>query len=580
MMLKCVMAKNCNLKCPAGLTTNPEVYQGDPRALAQYFMNLGHEVRELLAGLGIGSLRELRGRTDLMHLMAHPAMVGQLDMSAMLKQAKTVTVAKPIYLEADFTPDNAWLSELKSAMIAKKQSQYQSSATRLSNRNKTVGGQLAIDIERILNYEFSEEQAIQHPAVMILANGRRVLVDDSVMIHTYDSAGQSYGAFNNSGMTLHHQGTCNDGVGKGASGGRIIVSNAGGGGIGLADNVLVGNFALFGATGGELYIEGQAGDRFGVRNSGAVAVVEGVGDFCCEYMTNGSIINLGSYGKGFGNGMSGGVAFQYDPTADIINACSQDSVRVVSLADEGGLVEGLKQALLIQLSHHIDATGSSLAKSIVDDWEVAQRAFYAMIPQAMFSYHCADQIALTNDRKMMLEELAQDYAKRHMMRIKKAYQQAEQQDYLFDGKLPEYGERDSDLICGYINASGVIRRGYELAEKSAATKLGEPIGKVTRHLFDSEDRKLVEVLIKDCKAVLASYENEGLQALLATKRLQDYKDALSAREVCDTRAYATSVWVMIREQENRAELAQRSSFKQQLAAHYCHVLTAAIKSAA
>ena len=580
MMLKCVMAKNCNLKCPAGLTTNPEVYQGDPRALAQYFMNLGHEVRELLAGLGIGSLRELRGRTDLMHLMAHPAMVGQLDMSAMLKQAKTVTVAKPIYLEADFTPDNAWLSELKSAMIAKKQSQYQSSVTQLSNRNKTVGGQLAIDIERILNYEFSQEQAIQHPAVMILANGRRVLVDDSVMIHTYDSAGQSYGAFNNSGMTLHHQGTCNDGVGKGASGGRIIVSNAGGGGIGLADNVLVGNFALFGATGGELYIEGQAGDRFGVRNSGAVAVVEGVGDFCCEYMTNGSIINLGSYGKGFGNGMSGGVAFQYDPTADIINACSQDSVRVVSLADEGDLVEGLKQALLIQLSHHIDATGSLLAESIVDDWEVAQRAFYAMIPQAMFSYHCADQIALTNDRKMMLEELAQDYAKRHMMRIKKAYQQAEQQDYLFDGKLPEYGERDSDLICGYINASGVIRRGYELAEKSAATKLGEPIGKVTRHLFDSEDRKLVEVLIKDCKAVLASYENEGLQALLATKRLQDYKDALSAREVCDTRAYATSVWVMIREQENRAELAQRSSFKQQLAAHYCHVLTAAIKSAA
>ena len=129
-------------------------------------------------------------------------------------------------------------------------------------------------------------------------------------------------------MVFHHTGTCNDGVGKGASGGNIAILSPGGG---EKENYLIGNFALFGATGSALFVEGGAGDRFAVRNSGATAVVEGVGDFCCEYMTNGAVMNLGGFGKGFCNGMSGGVAYQYDPYDQLENLYSHDSVKLHKL---------------------------------------------------------------------------------------------------------------------------------------------------------------------------------------------------------------------------------------------------------
>ena len=150
-----------------------------------------------------------------------------------------------------------------------------------------------------------------------------------------DTRGQpvrSFGAFCNDGMQMKHYGTCNDGVGKGQCGGELVVMSPGGGALGQRRQCAIGNFALFGATGGRLFVQGRAGDRFAVRNSGATAVVEGVGDFCCEYMTNGAILNLGTFGKGFGNGMSGGFAYQYDPyrsrprTPPVIRCCSAPSL--------------------------------------------------------------------------------------------------------------------------------------------------------------------------------------------------------------------------------------------------------------
>ncbi|NRA24344.1 MAG: glutamate synthase large subunit, partial [Oleispira sp.] len=365
MMLKCVMAKNCNVKCPAGLTTNAEMYAGDPRALAQYFINLAHEVREILASLGFRSLLEIRGQTQLLNLINHDAMVGQLDMTGMLREVEEVEVHKPVYLEANFAPDDQYLKVFEQEFIYKRKAQIHIQGPALNNCNKSVGGQFSIDIERMLNYQLNDEQRAAHPSIMTLTNGRVVLAKNSVHITSENSAGQSFGAFNNTGVVLEHTGTCNDGVGKGASGGTIIIRNPNKN-TDLAENVLVGNFALFGATGGQLYIDGQAGDRFGVRNSGAVAVVEGVGDFCCEYMTNGSIVNLGSYGKGFGNGMSGGNAYQYDPENRLESKYNKESVTLGRLGQGTYESDAHEKIILDMLKQHAEETSSSIAQAILD----------------------------------------------------------------------------------------------------------------------------------------------------------------------------------------------------------------------
>ncbi|MEL0628279.1 glutamate synthase-related protein [Psychromonas aquatilis] len=580
MMLKCVMAKNCNIKCPAGLTTNAELYQGDPRALAQYFLNVAHEVRELLAELGYQSLNAIRGKTELLYLLNHTAMVGQLDMTGMFKPVEEVKVTSPIYLEANFTPDDRFLEQAINDLINASAPSLTIDGPALDNCNKTVGGQLSIDIERLLNYDLSGEQIKAHPAIQQLSNGRKVLAAGSLVIKTSHSAGQSYAAFLNSGMTFIHDGTCNDGVGKGASGGRIVVTSPGGGASDVAGNVLIGNFALFGATGGELFVEGQAGDRFGVRNSGAVAVVEGVGDFCCEYMTNGAIVNLGAFGKGFGNGMSGGCAYQYDITASILTKCSKDSVKTICLAEESELTTGHEMALRYHLKQHLLATKSLKTQMLLDNWKETRQHFYVLIPLSLFSYQCSEQILAHSARKNMLEELSQYHAKQLMLTIKSAYQQVDQQHYLFNGKLPDYGELDSTLICQYINATGTIRRAFEAAQKSDAVSKGESVDRVTEYLFESEDRKLIEVLAKDCKSVLASYDDQALAYLLADKRLKDYKESLDKKEVSDSNAWGTSVWIIERNRVNQAKLAELPIFEQQLAAHYCHILALAIKDTA
>ncbi|MDD1612982.1 MAG: glutamate synthase large subunit, partial [Methylococcaceae bacterium] len=287
MMLRCVMAKNCNIKCPAGLTTAHEEFKGDPRVLAQYFMNLAHEVREILAALGYPSLHKIRGRTDLLHLIQHETMVGQIDLRKLLAQVDVVKIDKPIYLEAHFNIDDAIFERFKAGIIDGRHRQVivEGKEFKLNNCNKTVGGQAAIDIERMLAYQLTEQQIADAKIIYTNQHGRRYLAPDSLIIRTHGSAGQSYAAFMNDGMRMEHTGTCNDGVGKSACGGTLIIESPGGGIKTPGNNVLIGNFALFGASGGKAFINGEAGDRFAVRNSGAMAVVEGVGDFACENMT-------------------------------------------------------------------------------------------------------------------------------------------------------------------------------------------------------------------------------------------------------------------------------------------------------
>lgn len=566
MMLKCVMAKNCNIKCPAGLTTNPELYQGDPRALAQYFLNVAHETREILASLGYQNLRQIRGKTQLLHLANHHSIVGRLDVTGLLKPVDLVKIASPIYLEADFTPDDALFEQLMTEYFESSQHQITLDAGKLTNRNKSTGGQLSIDIERALNYQGSAQH---HPSVQTATNGRRFLDAESITVTSYGSAGQSYAAFNNNGLVMKHIGTCNDGVGKGASGGHIVVCSPLPNVLAQGNNVLIGNFALFGATGGQTFIEGEAGDRFAVRNSGAVAIVEGVGDFCCEYMTNGTVINLGDYGKGFGNGMSGGVAFQYDINGQFANSCSKDSVLTLPLIGNNA---GYEEALKWHLEQHARFTGSGKAQQILDDWATSRTLFTLVLPLALTQSQHPESILATHPRKKMLEELIQGEASRLIEQIHFAYRDSHP---LSLGASPQYGEMDNELICDLITQSGVLLRAQHLAQQQ--DNKDDTYNMVIRRLFELKDKKLLDTVSKDVKEGISHYKDDELALLLAHKRVQDYKASLSRRDIWDTHSRATTVWIIAREAEVKKQLVGIDPLSQRLATLYCHLFSDVIK---
>ncbi|WED23974.1 glutamate synthase-related protein [Vibrio sp. JC009] len=560
MMLKCVMAKNCNVKCPAGLTTNPELYQGDPRALAQYFLNVAHDVREHLALLGYSSLKAIRGRTELLHLANHHSIVGRLDVTGLLKETDVVTIADPVYLEADFTPDDQILEQLLQNYFESEQSEIEIGDIKLCNLNKTTGGQLSIDIERYLNYQKPD---LEHPAVFHAANGRRYLAPESIMVKTHGSAGQSYAAFNNTGLVMQHTGTCNDGVGKGCSGGHIVVLRQTSASDKAGENVLIGNFALFGATGGQAFIQGEAGDRFAVRNSGAAAVVEGVGDFCCEYMTNGTVINLGGYGKGFGNGMSGGMAFQYDIDGQFASACSDDSVMALRLVEHN---PGYESVLKWHLEEHVRFTGSARAKALLGDWETNRTLFTLVVPLALVQSQFPEKIITSHSRKAMLDELIRGEASRLNDQVADAFRQDAQ---LFDGKAPEMNETESQLLFGMLTQSGVIYRAKELVKSEDSQEY--------RKLFLEKDKKLLDALFKDIKEAISNYDDEELSVLLANKRVQDYKNSLTRRDVWDCHLRATSVWLISRQNEIDKLMLDIEPVARRLATLYCHMFADMIR---
>ncbi len=567
MMLKCVMAKNCNIKCPAGLTTNPELYQGDPRALAQYFLNVAHEVREILAELGYRSLSDIRGKTELLHLANHHSIVGRLNVTGLLRSVDIVHIEKPVYLEADFAPDDALIESLLGDYFETEQRTITLDGGKLNNCNKSTGGQLAIDIERQLNYQGAGEK---HPAVLDASNGRRYLDAESIKVETRGSAGQSYAAFNNSGVIMEHTGTCNDGVGKGSSGGHIVVRSPSKTALSAGNNVLIGNFALFGATGGQTFIEGEAGDRFAVRNSGAVAVVEGVGDFCCEYMTNGSVINLGDYGKGFGNGMSGGVAYQYNVDGKFEHSCSKDSVLALPLIEHN---PGYETALKWHLEEHVRFTGSAVAKKLLADWATSRTLFSLVLPLALTKSQHPDSILESHSRKKMLEELINGEANRQIDEIFFAYRDGKD---LSNGASPSYGDMDTPLLYDLITQSGVLHRAYQLAKGQSDDDAMQ--SELAQRMFEQKDKKLLDTIIKDVKEAISNYPDEELAVLLAHKRVQDYKSSLARRDVWDTHSRGTAVWIIAREQEIGSQMTNIEPLNQRLATVYCHAFADVIRA--
>ncbi len=569
MMLRCVMAKNCNVRCPAGLTTVHEEFKGDPRVLAQYFMNLAHETREILASLGYTSLAEIRGQTDLLHLIDHPTMVGQLDFTRLLAHVEEVKIENPIYLEADFSIDDNIIKQVKTKLIDGQAILVEGPEFNLNNRHKTVGGQTAIDIERLLAYEISEQQASDSKIIYTNQHGRRYLAADSITIRTTGSAGQSYAAFNNDGMRMEHTGTCNDGVGKTACGGTIIVKSPGGGSKTPGENVLIGNFALFGASGGKAFINGEAGDRFGVRNSGAMAVIEGVGDFACEYMINGAVLNLGEFGKGFCTGMSGGNAYQYDPANRLENYSDLSSVEIRCLTEDSNVSNSHEQFILHMLEQHIEYTDSEKAKQIVDNWDQERQHFKFTIPLWLYKTQTAEYLAKELDRKVMIEEISIAYAQHQINQVKFAYQN---NLALFNGESPTYGKTDTLLTFNLVNSFAVIDKAHQIArdQLSKNAKFNDDmsekqINELAKKLILERPRKIQDALVKIYREAYSNYSDTQLASLLAEKRLTDYKTTLIKRDVQSIYSIGSTAWIIEQHKINLRALADITGIEKYIA---------------
>ncbi|MCV6598304.1 MAG: glutamate synthase large subunit, partial [Mangrovicoccus sp.] len=490
---------------------------------------------------------------DLLHLLDHPASVGQLNLRQMLTCVPENPVEDPIYLERDFSVDDKLLEQMRTRLIEGGERQIELMPNEpLNNRDKSVGGQLAIDIERMLNHQLETLPA----AAFEDRRGRRYLDARSLRVITQGSAGQSFGAFCNDGMVMDHTGTCNDGVGKAACGGEIIIRAPGGGAP--SENVLIGNFALFGATGGRAFIQGQAGDRFAVRNSGATAVVEGVGDFCAEYMTNGAILNLGGFSKGYGNGMSGGFAYQYDPEGRLADMLSQDSVFMGMLGDGSAEAEIHRDAVHQMLQWHHEATGSEQAAALLADWQSAQANFAWVMPKALLQYQDADAILQAKSRKDLIEELSTALAAHQIAEIKTAWKTGQP---VLRGVTPDYGEMDTDEMFRLLGSYLVL----DMAQVLAGKKLGKSADlaqrdKIARNLILTEDFGLMTALAKHAKTAVSDYDDPGLATLVAHKRLRDFKRALSLRNILSMDSPGTYSWILHQDAKNRDRLGIIPSF--------------------
>ncbi len=359
--LGCCMDRKCHLDtCPMGLATqNPELrarFEGKPEHIINFLRFIAQELREYMALLGFKTVDEMVGRVE--RLEFNPEIkaekISKLDFSKLLAPLPSDAVRRCVVRqEKEKTHfDEALLPMIENTLKTGLKTTL-SSAVR--NTDRTVGAGLSGEIVRRF--------------------GAQGLPEDSITLELTGSAGQSLGAFLAPGVTIRINGDANDYVGKGLSGGRIIIRHPPGVDYRPQENVIIGNVALYGATGGEAYFCGVAGERFAVRNSGATAVVEGVGDHCCEYMTGGTVVILGTAGYNFAAGMSGGIAYVYDETEIFQTRCNLDSVDLENVWSKDD-----KEVLHALLEKHYLYTGSAHAKEILDNWENRFPLFVKVVP--------------------------------------------------------------------------------------------------------------------------------------------------------------------------------------------------------
>jgi glutamate synthase domain-containing protein 2/glutamate synthase domain-containing protein 3 len=363
--LGCVMMRKCHLNtCSVGIATQDPVlrkqFQGQPEHVINFFFFLAEQVRQYMAEFGFRTFDEMVGRVDMMDVepvVDHWKARG-LDFSAILYNPPVPSrVARRCVQKQDHGLEQALDHQLVEHSLDALLS-LSSVEINLPVRNvhRSVGTILSGEIAR--------------------RYGSAGLPDDTIRIRLTGSAGQSLGAFLARGVTLTLEGDANDYVGKGLSGGRIVVYPPKGSGFAPEENIVIGNVALYGATSGEAFFNGVAGERFAVRNSGATAVVEGVGDHGCEYMTNGLVLVLGACGRNFAAGMSGGIAYVFDERGDFAEKlCNLESVDLDPLLDAQDI-----QTVRNLVARHAELTGSPRAKWILDNWSNAVTRFTKVFP--------------------------------------------------------------------------------------------------------------------------------------------------------------------------------------------------------
>lgn len=363
-VLGCVMMRKCHLNtCPVGVATQNEELRkrfiGRSEYVVNFFRFLAREIRETMAALGVRRLDDIIGRADLL------CVKDGVD----LPDASEIDLSKLLYVPAQAS-DNAILnvskqdhdisSVLDRELIARSYNAIATGAPvelefQVNNTDRSIGAMLSGEV-----------------AAKFGATG---LPDDTITAIFHGSAGQSFGAFLAHGITFRLEGEANDYVGKGLSGGKIVIVPPAGATFAAEENIIAGNTLLYGATSGEVYINGRVGERFCVRNSGATAVVEGVGDHCCEYMTGGRTVVLGSTGRNFAAGMSGGIAYVWNPDGDFDYFCNMEMVELTLIEDMAD-----NRELHRLISNHYRYTGSKLAKRLLDDWMTYSAQFIKVIP--------------------------------------------------------------------------------------------------------------------------------------------------------------------------------------------------------
>jgi glutamate synthase (ferredoxin) len=385
----CIMMRVCHLNtCPVGVATqSPELrakYTGTPEFVENYFRFVAEEVRELMAELGFRTIDEMIGRVDRLDVRkaVDHWKAGGLDLSTILHEPDMpATVARRRVTSQDHgldqALDNTLIERCRPALTTRKRVDLR---LPIRNVNRTVGTMLGAEVTRRF--------------------GGLGLPDDTIRLHFDGSAGQSFGAFVPRGLTLELEGDANDYFGKGLSGGKLIVFPSKQATFVPEENVVIGNVALYGATSGEAYVRGLAGERFAVRNSGAVAVVEGIGDHGCEYMTGGRVVVIGPTGRNFAAGMSGGIAYVLDLPGTFKTRCNHAMVdlEIASSDEDLALIRDL-------VSQHVRYTGSSYAESILKNWKTMRKKFVKVMPRDYKRVLAAEARARAEDREPAFEEL-------------------------------------------------------------------------------------------------------------------------------------------------------------------------------
>ena len=363
-VLGCVMMRKCNTNtCPMGVATqNPELrkhFQGHADYVVNFFTFLAEQVREYLSEIGVRSIREIIGHTELIVVNTHHA----------TEKQKTIDFTRLLH-KPESEKNICWDGGEFTKVSGVKDEEIIRAAQKAIERQEEVTLDYAIrNTDRATTTMLS--------GIIALKYGEKGLPDDTINIKFKGSAGQSFGAFAVHGLNLKLEGECNDYFGKGLSGGRIsILPPARSSSVFRAeDNIIAGNTGLYGATSGELYINGRVGERFAVRNSGAIAVIEGAGDHCCEYMTGGRVVVLGDTGRNFAAGMSGGLAYVYDRNHNFDYYCNMDMVELSLVEDSVS-----RKELLELIRQHYLHTGSALAGRMLDDFSKYIDDFIQVVP--------------------------------------------------------------------------------------------------------------------------------------------------------------------------------------------------------